>query len=117
MVRGTALRADDSVRVILTRIRKCAQHEAYAPNGINNPYSDRGSPYSNNSANNSYATNAPRIYDQNGNYRRRLSTNRYDPDSVSNSYGRSGSQYSSDSINNPYGASNPYSGDELFTEE
>lgn len=80
----------------------------YAPNGINNPYSERGSPYSNKSANNPYATDAPKIYDQNGNYRGRLSSNPYDPDSVSNPYGRYGSPYSSDSINNPYGAGNPY---------
>lgn len=79
----------------------------YAPNGINNPYSERGSQYSNRSANNPYATDAPKIYDQQGNYRGRMSSNQYDPDSVSNPYGRYGSKYSPDSINNPYGAGNP----------
>ena len=68
-----------------------------------------GSPYSPNSATNPYATNAPQLYDGNGNYRGRLSTNPYDPDLVSNPYGRYGSRYSPDSINNPYGAGNPYS--------
>jgi len=80
----------------------------FAPNGINNPYSERGSQYSNRSANNPYATDAPKIYDQQGNYRGRLSSNPNDPDSVSNPYGRYGNKYSPDSINNPYGAGNPY---------
>jgi hypothetical protein len=76
----------------------------YNPNSVNNPYGRYGSPYSPNSATNPYATNAPSLYDGNGNYRGRLSTNPYDPDSVSNPYGRYGSPYSPDSINNPYGA-------------
>ena len=80
-------------------------------NTVANPYSQYGSPYSNNSATNPYATNAPRLYDSNGNYRGRLSSNPYDPDSVSNPYGRYGSPYSADSINNPFGAGNPYSSD------
>jgi len=74
----------------------------YAPNGINNPYSTYGSRYSNRSANNPYATDAPKLYDENGQYRGRLSANPYDPDSTSNPYGRYGSRYSPDSINNPY---------------
>lgn len=82
----------------------------YAPNGINNPYSERGSQYSNRSANNPYASDAPKIYDQQGNYRGRLSNNPNDPDSVSNPHGRYGNKYSPDSINNPYGAGNPYNG-------
>lgn len=86
----------------------------YAPNGINNPYSQYGSPYSNKSANNPYATDAPKIYDQNGNYRGKLSSNPYDPDSVSNPYGRYGSPYSPDSVTNPYGAGNPYTNDDLY---
>lgn len=61
--------------------------------------------------NNPYATEAPKLYDSQGNYRGKLSSNRYDPESVSNPYGRYGSQYSADSINNPYGAGNPYSSD------
>jgi hypothetical protein len=48
-------------------------------------------------------------YDQQGNYRGKLSANPYDPDSTSNPYGRYGSPFSPDSINNPYGAGSPYS--------
>lgn len=59
-------------------------------NSINNPYGTYGSPYSNQSAKNPYATDAPRIYDQQGNYHGRLSSNPYDPDSTSNPYGRYG---------------------------
>jgi hypothetical protein len=81
----------------------------YSADSINNPYGQYGSHYSNNSATNPYATDAPKLYDQNGNYRGKLSANQYDPESVSNPYGRYGSKYSSDSINNPYGAGNPYS--------
>jgi len=80
----------------------------YNPNGVNNPYGRYGSPYSNESANNPHATNAPKIYDQQGNYHGRLSTNPYDPDSTSNPYGRYGSPYSPDSPNNPYGAGNRF---------
>src|SRR5258708_38222671 len=76
----------------------------YDPNSINNPYGRYGSQYSPDSANTPYATNAPKLYDQEGNYRGRLSTNPYDPDSTSNTYGLYGSEYSPDSINNPYGA-------------
>ena len=83
----------------------------YSGNSINNPYSRYGSEYSNDSATNPYATNAPKLYDRNGNYRGKLSRNRYDPESVSNHYGRYGSPYSSDSINNEYGAGSPYRAD------
>ena len=62
-------------------------------------------------ADESFATDAPKLYDRNGNYRGRLSTNPYDPDSTSNPYGRYGSEYSPDSINNPYGAGSPYKAD------
>lgn len=58
-----------------------------------------------------YATQAPKLYDSQGNYRGKLSNNPYDPDSVSNPYGRYGNPYSPDSINNPYGAGNPYKSD------
>lgn len=81
----------------------------YDPNSVTNPYGQFGNPYSPNSATNPYATNAPKLYDQQGNYRGRLSTNPYEADSTSNPYGRYGSQYSPDSINNPYGAGSPYS--------
>lgn len=80
----------------------------YDTNSISNPYGPYGNPYSNQSATNPYATDAPRLYDSQGNYRGRLSSNPYDPDSVSNPYGRYGNPYSADSINNPYGAGNPY---------
>lgn len=60
----------------------------FAPNGINNPFSPFGSPFSNQSVRNPFATDAPRLYDQQGNYRGKLSTNPYDPDSTSNPYGR-----------------------------
>jgi hypothetical protein len=80
----------------------------YAPNGLNNPYSRAGSPYSNESATNPYATNAPKLFDRQGNYRGRLSNNPYDPDSTSNPYGKYGSRFSPVSPNNPYGAGNPY---------
>lgn len=80
----------------------------YGQDSINNPYGTYGSQYSNNSSRNPYANNAPKLYDQNGNYRGNLSANKYDPNSTSNPYGRYGSKYSSDSINNPYGAGNPY---------
>ena len=51
------------------------------------------------------------LYDSQGNYRGRLSTNPYDPDSISNPYGRYGSPYSPDSINNPYGAGSEFRSD------
>jgi hypothetical protein len=81
----------------------------YKPDGLMNPYSPYGSPYSNRSWTNPYATDAPKLYDSQGNYRGRLSSNPYASDSTSNPYGRYGSPYSSESINNPYGAGNPYS--------
>jgi hypothetical protein len=81
----------------------------YSLTSINNPHSKYGSPYSNASATNPYATNPPRLFDQNGKYLGKLSTNKYDPESISNPHGRYGSKYSLDSINNPYGAGNPYS--------
>lgn len=83
----------------------------YLSKNINNPYGRYGNPYSSKSVNNPYTTNAPKLYDSNGNYRGKLSSNPYDPDSVSNPYGRYGSEHSPDSINNPYGAGNPYSSD------
>jgi len=83
----------------------------YSDKSINNPYGEYGSEYSSKSATNPYATDAPKLYDSDGNYRGKLSTNKYDPDSVSNPYGRYGSEYSSDSINNPYGAGSPYRSD------
>jgi hypothetical protein len=86
----------------------------YNPNSINNPYGPYGSPYSNKSARNPYATDAPKLYDSQGQYRGRLSSNPYQADSVSNPYGRYGSRYSPDSINNPYGAGNPYNPNPIY---
>jgi hypothetical protein len=80
----------------------------YSSDSINNEYGRYGSPYSSQSATNPYATDAPKLYDSQGNYRGKLSANKYDPDSVSNPYGRYGSKYSSESINNPYGAGSRY---------
>ena len=67
-----------------------------------------GSPISPYSATNPLASNPPRLYDRDVNYRGKLSTNPLDPDSTSNPYGRYGSPFSPDSINNPYGAGSPY---------
>ena len=86
----------------------------YKSDGLMNPHSQYGSPYSNKSWTNPYATEAPKLYDQDGNYRGRLSSNPYDTDSTSNPYGRYGNPYSPDSPRNPYGAGNPYSGNKLF---
>ena len=86
----------------------------YKSDGLNNPYSRYGSPYSDNSWTNPYATNPPRIYSGDGRYRGELSTNRFAPDSISNPFGRYGSRFSPDSINNPYGAGNPYSTQPIF---
>jgi hypothetical protein len=83
----------------------------YGANSINNQYGRYGSKYSNESVNNPYATQAPKLYDSQGNYHGRLSSNPYDPDSTSNPYGRYGSKYSPDSINNPYGADSRYKQD------
>ena len=80
----------------------------FAPNGINNPFSPYGSPFSNQSATNPFATDAPRLYDQQGNYRGKLSANPYDPDSTANQFGRYGSPFSPDSLNNQFGAGNPF---------
>ena len=88
----------------------------YKADGLMNPYSRYGSEYSNESWKNPYATNAPKLYDSDGNYRGRLSSNPYDADSTSNPYGRYGNPYSPDSINNPYGAGNPYSSSKIYVE-
>jgi hypothetical protein len=66
---------------------------------------------SNRSATNPYATDTPRLYDQEDAYRGKLRTNPYDPDSVSNLYGRYGNPSFTDSLNNRFGAGNPYKSD------
>lgn len=86
----------------------------YKPDGLNNPNSQYGSQHSNKSHTNPHATDAPKLYEQNGNYRGRLSLNPYDPESTSNPYGRYGSKHSPDSINNPYGAGNPYGNRRIY---
>ena len=86
----------------------------YKSDGLMNPYSEYGSPYSNKSWTNPYATDAPKIFGEDGTYHGRLSTNPYDPDSTSNPYGRYGSRYSPDSLNNPYGAGSPYSSKKFY---
>lgn len=83
----------------------------YSSTSVRNPYGPYGSPYSNQSATNPHATDAPKLYDAEGHYRGKLSSNPYDPDSISNPYGRYGNPYSAESINNPYGAGNPYRSD------
>lgn len=86
----------------------------YKADGLNNQFSRYGSPYSNDSANNPYATNAPQIYSADGTYHGRLSANRFDPDSTSNQFGRYGSQFSPDSINNPFGAGSRFNTQPLY---
>lgn len=86
----------------------------YKADGLMNPYGQYGSQYSNKSWRNPYATDAPKIVDEDGNYHGKLSSNPYDSDSISNPYGRYGSRYSVDSINNPYGAGNPYSNKKMY---
>lgn len=83
----------------------------YSPNSINNQYGTYGNPHSSKSVTNPYATDTPKLYDSEGNYRGKLSSNPYDPESVSNPYGRYGNPHSADSINNPYGAGNPHRAD------
>ena len=80
----------------------------FSPNSVTNEFGRYGSPFSNTSANSPFATEAPRLYDQEGNYRGKLSTNQFDPDSTSNQFGRYGSPLSPDSLNNQFGAGNPY---------
>jgi len=86
----------------------------YKPDGLMNPYSEYGSPYSNKSWTNPYATDAPKLYDSSGEYLGKLSSNPYDSDSVSNPYGQYGNPFSPDSINNPFGAGNPYNTDPIL---
>jgi hypothetical protein len=78
-----------------------------SPTSPRNSIGEYGSPISPDSATNPLAIDAPRLYDQEGNYRGRLSTNTLDPDSISNPLGRYGSSLSPDSLNNALGAGNP----------
>lgn len=54
----------------------------FKSDGLNNPFSPYGSHFSNQSATNPFATDAPRLYDQQDQSRGKLSTNPYDPDST-----------------------------------
>ncbi len=80
------------------------------PYGANRPYGifrlinnyAYGNPYSLKSWRNPYATDPPKIYDDECNYRGRFSINRYHSDSISNPFGKYGSVYSTDSIFNQY---------------
>jgi hypothetical protein len=78
-----------------------------SPSSPRNPIGIYGSPISPYSATNPLAVDPPRLYDQEGNYRGKLSTNQLDPDSITNPLGRYGNPLSPDSINNPLGAGNP----------
>ena len=86
----------------------------YKADGLMNPNSQYGSQYSNKSWTNPHATDAPKLYDQQGNYRGQLSSNKNAPDSTSNPNGKYGNKYSPESINNPYGAGNPYSNNKFY---
>ena len=75
--------------------------------GIGNPSGPYGSLYSNKSATNPFAADAPKPYDQQGQYRDRLNVNPYASDSTSNPYGRYGSRYGN-GLSNPFGSGSPY---------
>ena len=70
---------------------------------INNPVGQFGSSVSSSSARNPLATDAPKLYSQDGKYLGKVSSNTLDPDSISNPVGRYGSSVSPDSVNNPVG--------------
>lgn len=78
------------------------------PDSLYNPVGRYGSSVSNQSPNNPLATDAPKLYDSQGNYRGKLGGNRFDPDSTSNPFGRYGSPFSQDSIHNKFGAGSPF---------
>ena len=86
----------------------------YKVDGLMNPYSLYGSPYSNRSWTNPFATEPPKIYDREGNYRGRLSTNPFHPDSISNPFGRYGNPYSYENLMRRYGVGIPYSTEEFY---
>ena len=75
---------------------------------VTNPTGRFGSRHGAASANNPYTVDAPKLYDDAGQYRGKLSANAFDAESTANPYGRYGSTFSPDSINNIYGAGNPY---------
>jgi hypothetical protein len=75
--------------------------------GIGNPSGQYGSLYSNKSATNPFTADAPKPYDQQGQYRDRLSVSPYALDSTRNPYGRYGSQYGN-ALSNPFVSGSPY---------
>jgi hypothetical protein len=83
------------------------------PNSITNEFElgPYGNPYSPSSATNFEAINAPRLHDQEGKDRGRLSVKPYVRKWVSNPYGWYGNPYSPDSLNNQFGAWSPYRSD------
>lgn len=81
----------------------------FNPNSVKNEFGKYGSEFSPSSPRNPFATQTPKLYDSQGNYRGKLSSNPFDPESVSNPFGRYGNKFSPDSINNPFGAGNPFS--------
>jgi hypothetical protein len=85
----------------------------FKSDGLLNSYGRHGSPYSNESWTNPYATSPPKLY-EGSSYRGRLSANPYSRDSTSNRYGRYGSRYSPDSINNTYGAGSKFRSQPLY---
>jgi hypothetical protein len=81
------------------------------PNSVTNELGPYGNPYCPSSATNFEAMTAPRLSDQEGNDRGRLSVKPYDRKWVSNPYGRYGNPSSPDSLNNQFGAGNPFRSD------
>ena len=86
----------------------------YNPNSPKNPYGTYGNPYISKSATNPYTMDAPKVYDQQGNFRGKLSSNIYDPDSITNEFGRFGSPFSPNSLKNPFGAGNQFAPDSPY---
>ena len=86
----------------------------YKTDGLKNPFSKFGSAYSNTSAANPYATQPPKMVDEDGKYLGELSKNKYRKDSVSNPFGKYGNPHSPSSVNNPFGAGNPYLTKKIF---
>ena len=87
LVGATALRAEDLGNLSAnpfgfdSTANPFGSGSPFAPNGVNNPFSPYGSPFSNQSTTNPFATEAPRLYDQAGQYRGKLSANPFDPES------------------------------------
>jgi hypothetical protein len=77
----------------------------YIGNMTANPYLPPAPPQPPGTYSNPYgdSSNSPKLYDDQGNFRGDVNSNRYDPDSIANPYGQYGSKYSPDSVNNPYG--------------